>query len=63
MNENQKMWHECVPVEDDEIGIPIKKATEQKLRRLGHMFSTYSDVIEEILSHCDKCDQFVENRN
>lgn len=62
MSKNQEIWCECVPIEDNEVGISIRKDTEQKLRKMGHMFSTYSDVIEEILSHCDKCDQFVENR-
>ncbi len=43
--------------------VSIKIELLLRLQKLGHMFSTYSEVIEEILNHCDACDRFVEDRN
>ena len=58
----QEIWNDCVPIEFNEVGISVKKETKRKLEKIGHMFSTYSDVIDELLDHCDVCDRFVENR-
>lgn len=59
----QEIWNDCVPIEFNEVGISIKKETKRKLEKIGSMNSTYSDVIEDILNHCDECDRFVENKN
>jgi hypothetical protein len=60
MDENQE--HQCVPVEVDESGIPLKKTTIKKLEMMGRMYSTYDSVITELLSHVDTCNTFWEKR-
>jgi len=60
---NQKFIEaSCLEVENDEEVIEIKIELLLRLQKLGHMFSTYSEVIDKLLSHCDECDRFVENR-
>jgi len=45
-----------------EEGIGIQKKLLQRIKKIGNIDSTVDDVIEDILNHCDKCDQFWENR-
>ena len=52
----------CVSIEDENSRIEIERSILEKLKKIGTMDSTFSDVIEEILNHCDVCDRFVENR-
>ena len=47
-----------IPIDDDEEGVAIAKRLLQRLQKIGNMNTTYSDVIEDILNHCDSCDQF-----
>ena len=51
-----------IPIDHDEEGISIKKRLLQRLEKIGNMNSTYSNVIEDILNHCDSCDQFWEDK-
>lgn len=52
-----------LPLCEEEDGIGINKKLLQRIKKIGNIDSTVNSVIEDILNHCDRCDQFVENRN
>lgn len=59
---NEKQVFEIIHSRKDEL-TTIKKSVLQKLEKLGNMNSNHDDVILDLLDHCDRCDQFWENRS
>lgn len=43
--------------------IPISKETRTRLEKLGHMYSDYEEILQEILMHIETCNVFWEDRN
>jgi len=42
--------------------IQISTETRLKLANLGTLASTYDSVINDMIEHCTKCDQWWENK-
>lgn len=43
-------------------GIILQEHVRKKLGRVGHLDSTYNQTVRELLKHCEKCQEFWENR-
>ncbi len=54
---NDKKLSACIH-KNNEVLLLIKKKNIKKLQKIGEMFSTYNDVVEELLAHCDSCDRY-----